>query len=129
MQKIQKLIPDAVAVVKEAFKNGTTTEIDKNFNGYISSFGGSLIQSGLLPTLAFYSNQGGAQKERGKIINMLEKMLKVENLFENTIALANDRTKLKKRENDIKQALVALKLAMRPFIKSDQEVQKPKSNA
>ncbi len=125
MQKIQKLIPNAVKAVKEVLG----TNIDSNFKGYISSFGGSLIQSGLLPTLAFYSAKGGAQKERTQIIVLLEKMLEVERLFENTIALANDRTKLKKRENDIKQALVALKLAMRPFIKSDQEVQKPKSNA
>jgi CRISPR-associated protein Cmr5 len=57
MKEIQKLFPYATdAVRKYLVDKKTPGEVDKEYKGYVASFGASVITAGLLPTLAFYTD-------------------------------------------------------------------------
>ncbi|MCS6935780.1 MAG: type III-B CRISPR module-associated protein Cmr5 [Chitinophagales bacterium] len=120
---IQKLIPAAIeAAEKHLVKDKI---ISSEFNGYISSFGASIISAGLLPTVIFYSQKGDSN-ERQKIIAALEEILRKHdyeniNLLNKTIELFkadNQQDKINRLTEKISDAAIALKLAIRIFPKS-----------
>ena len=61
----QYITNDLLDFITFEFKNkeGVVEAIPSNFKGYISSFGASIIQSGLIPTLAFYSQKENAEED------------------------------------------------------------------
>ena len=67
MRKIDKLIQQAIPII-------TTTEIaidgiiDKQFKGYVSSYGAAITQSGLLAATVFFENEDAdTEAKREKI--------------------------------------------------------------
>ncbi|MGC8866157.1 MAG: type III-B CRISPR module-associated protein Cmr5 [Bacteroidales bacterium] len=118
MKKLNELISIGIEVLKQEDK------INEKFDGYISSFGASLIYAGLLPTVIFYSRKGGAVEERQHIIEWIEKMLQKQKnngqfkLKEETISLynSNKAADIVKLTREVREAAVALKLALRVFI-------------
>jgi hypothetical protein len=110
---IEKRIPQAITVLREHFGDDP---IPKVYQGYISAFGVSLVQTDLLPTLAFFgsASQNG-DGDRSLISSMIAKTLGIEtngSLLDYAIS-HNDRASLKE---EIKEASVALKLSMRLFV-------------
>ncbi|MBN1222390.1 MAG: hypothetical protein JXB23_04035, partial [Candidatus Aminicenantes bacterium] len=76
-------------------KDGDTYE--QEYGGRIASFGPSVILSGLLPTVAFYSKD----EERGKVMKAIMKTINLdsrENLLQYLAPLINDKAELKKEE-------------------------------
>ena len=105
-KRIENYIPSALNALEEVgiVKNG---EFPKEYNGYISSFGASIRQAGLLATILFYNaEESGATGDRKKIIKAIEKIIDVNNL----------QNHLDKKAQ-IEDAAVALKLAIRTFKK------------
>ena len=96
-------------------------KVAKEYKGYISSMGASIIQSGLIPTLAFYSEKKSSGNEnsdadRTKILEIIQEILKKDKtLFELAIDLKTDSQKLRKLQRDILNVSIALKLALRTF--------------
>lgn len=152
MKKTEKLLPSAI----DAAKKYITTDdeklsVPKQFKGYISSFGASVIQSGLMPTLAFYSDAKKAKGDRSLLIPALIFMLFKNEKYsinvdvQNTLeALEMDKEKdLKSRihiffnwlletnkanpellRNELMDASIALKLALRIFREVDTDKNK-----
>lgn len=123
---IQKIIPAAIdAAQKYLVENG---KISSEFNGYISSFGASIISAGLLPSVIFYSQKGDSN-ERQKIIAALETILRKHdypsiNLLKKTEELFranNQQAELNRLTEKISEAAIALKLAIRTFPKYKKE--------
>jgi len=129
MKTINKLLPLAIEVAKEKLvKDG---KIDAKMNGYFSSFGASILSAGILPTVIFYNQ---AEKEKAKIITALNEMcLKKDKLSNDTNtlpqyleSLIEEKDNVYKMkvveltaiENFVKDACVALKLAIRIFPKA-----------
>ncbi len=113
MNKVEKYIPRALEAVKEkiASKDG---KVAKEYNGYISSFGASIRQAGILPTVLFFENRNASsQQDRSKVLRAIEYILSVEEGRIKDVALA--------RKKDIETAAVALKLAIRTFKLEGQE--------
>jgi len=135
-KRVEKYIPDALEVLDGAFRN-SVYEIDPNFpkdalpkeyNGYISAFGASLIQSGLKPTIAVYENQSSNTDKIKKLLTLaiLEIMRKEDNqnysitesfdmndsLLRYILNSNEDEEIIKSRIKDI---AVAIKLAIRTF--------------
>ncbi len=139
MKNIQKYIPGAIEVAeKHLAKNG---KISEKMNGYISSFGASVISAGLLPTLVFFS-QKGESEGREKLVKVLEALLKkegmlnsdeqllkkvkdlvkpVDNTTDKVAQEAQNKAELNKLTDDIYRLIVALKLAIRIFPKSKKQ--------
>lgn len=98
--------------------------IDSTFKSYISSFGGSIIQSGLMGTLMTFE----ANANKAKIINALFALYNTN--FPNATIVNNNqpyykviksKTDAEKKEirNKLIEMAVALKLAMRCFKTTD----------
>jgi len=117
-KNIEKYIPKAMEVLDENLENGT---FPKEYNGYISSFGASVIQSGIKPTLALFENQNST--DRYKIIEFIFEVLKrYENINTNETSLL--RYFLNSQNQDILKIKImdisiALKLSLRTFKKGD----------
>ncbi|MCX6278546.1 MAG: hypothetical protein NT004_10655 [Bacteroidetes bacterium] len=131
MKRIQKLIPSAIEAVKEKKllkkdKTDGIERIDREFNGYISSFGASIISAGLLPSIIFYSQKGDSASDRHLVINCIEFILQRQygltgSLLEKVRVLfttASNRAEISRWTDNISDAAVALKLAIRIFPKT-----------
>ena len=115
---IEKYIPKAMRVLKEEFTNGS---IPSAYNGYISSFGASVMQSGLLPTLALFEKKDAPTKEdKSKLTELILKILnensKYNTLLEYVLDSQDDKFYLKQKILDI---TIALKLSIRTFTLKD----------
>lgn len=113
MNKVEEYIPKALEAVKEkiASKDG---KVAKEYNGYISSFGASIRQAGILPTVLFFENRNaGSQEDRSKVLRAIEYILGIGEGQIRDVAL--------KKKKDIEAAAVALKLALRTFKLEGQE--------
>jgi len=64
--KLQRLIPHARKAIKD-LEIENDGQVPSVFRGYFSSFGASLVQAGLIPTVIFYEGEGGAQGDRYKV--------------------------------------------------------------
>ena len=125
--KLDILVLFAMQELKEneLFKDSLNA-VPKEYKGYVSSFGPSVIQSGLLPTIMFYENSKSAVKGGKKeILNILSGILKKTGKYKNMSnsltlkELTMDKIKNKAEYddlvNDVLDAYTALKLSMRTF--------------
>lgn len=112
-RRIENYIPKAIELLNKEFPEG---KIASAYNGYISSFGASIIQSGLKPTLAVFENTNASTKEDKNYLSFLILKL-LPNSQGNSLlkfVLANkDKEELLKEE--ILDIAVALKLSIRTF--------------
>jgi len=118
-KRVEEYIPKALNVLEQEFKNGV---IPKAYNGYISSFGASIIQSGLKPTLALFENQqANTEYNRGVltelILKILDKNTQETSLLKYVINNGNEDL-LKEKIIDI---AIAIKLSIRTFKLEDKK--------
>ena len=109
---IENYIPEAMKVLDETYTNGV---IPSAYNGYISSFGASVMQSGLKPTLALFENKNSATKENKEyltkiILKVLDKKTNETSLLR--YVLNGNEALLKDKIMDIS---IAIKLSIRTF--------------
>ena len=105
-KRIEAYIPKALEAIKELNIADASGEVPKQFNGYISSFGASIRQAGLLATVLFYGEKGGAEKDRQNVVKAIEKIIAKD---------IQQNIKDKKLKSEVEDAAVALKLAIRTF--------------
>ena len=113
-KSIENFIPKAMEVLNDTFRDG---EIPSSYNGYISSFGASVMQSGLKPTLALFENENANTKENKNlltsiILNILDKDASETSLLRYVLKNKNDESYIKKQIMDI---AIAIKLSIRTF--------------
>ena len=113
-KRIENYIPKALSVLDSEFP---TKIIPSAYNGYISSFGASVMQSGLKPTLALFENTQAQTKEDKSfltklILKILNPNAKETSLLRYVLSKPNEETLLK---NEILDISIALKLSIRTF--------------
>jgi len=67
-RNIEAYIPKVLEVLDRTFTEGV---VPSAYNGYISSFGASIMQSGLLPTLALFENTNASTKENKEYLSYI----------------------------------------------------------
>ena len=101
-----------------------SNEISKEYQSYISSFGASVMQSGLLPALYFNHNtESQSAKDRKKLMNVIYKTLqeKYRILHHNVpqerdlLEYAKNHPDLRKLQKEILDAATAVKLVIRTY--------------
>lgn len=127
---IENQIPIAIDLIDEFMKNNKFLkkddkeddkkfkEIPKEYKGYISNFGASIIQSGLVSTVAFFEADDSNSKSNKKVLTEL--ILKV--IYANKKIEWKEETLLKyvlnenkDVEEEVINATIAVKLGMRVF--------------
>lgn len=113
-KSIEQKIPKAMNVLDLTFKDGV---IPSSYNGYISSFGASIIQSGLEPTLALFENENASTLEKKQllpklILNILDENTTETSLLKYVLNRPNEKQYLKREILDI---AIAIKLCIRTF--------------
>lgn len=129
-KRIEKYFPAAIAAIKAVLQKGNdTNKISREYQGYISAFGASVMQMGLLPTLAVHADAGSdSAEDRRDLLKVLAHTLtgtssvpaelrsklehKEDQLFE--IAVHNRALQPALREH-LLDAAVAVKLCIRTF--------------
>ncbi len=105
-KRIEAYIPKALEAIETLSISNKDGEVAKQFNGYISSFGASIRQAGLLATSLFYGEKGGAEEERQKVVQAIEEIIgkSIQQNIED-----------KNLKSEVEDAAVALKLAIRTY--------------
>ncbi len=109
---IEGYITKAIEVLESRFENGV---IPSSYNGYISSFGASVIQSGLKPTLALFENENANTKEKKQLLPMIILQILDSNTNETSLlryVIHGNEALLKQKIMDIS---IAVKLSIRTF--------------
>jgi CRISPR-associated protein Cmr5 len=139
MKRLKNILPKAIQAIDIKIKSHNDS-VKKEYEGYFASFGASIIQSGLIPTLAFYSDGGDAERDttefrRNQFLqaimyildenskkNLLEYVLEqvytnfiYGNINYDFIRNKPDVKKMHKIQHDIIDASIALKLALRSY--------------
>ena len=114
--KSDKYLVAAIALLKTKPKGvfNDNGKVVKEMPGYISSFGSAVIQSGLLPAVALFSQEGGQGKSKKPLMNALAKLVN-QNKDTSLLELSIPREKDTQFRTEVTRAAVALKLAMRTF--------------
>jgi len=109
---IDKLIPKAMTELSKWSQNGV---IDKKYQGYLASFGPSVISSGLLQTVMFY----GGDNDKKRVNELLFKLIKddIDSSHSSMVEMLNENNNYKNYtvKNKILEANIACKLAIRTF--------------
>lgn len=134
-KKTNDLIPEALIAIDSSgmAENGV---VDKEYKGYISSMGAGIIQSGLIATIVFYSNESsGVNSKRIKLLKAIRILiapqeendllnyiiLKVKPVNKNDFEISSlNPSGINKLEEEISNALIVLKLVLRTFKKREQ---------
>ena len=113
-KRIESYIPKAIEVLQEEFSDGI---VPSAYNGYISSFGASIIQSGLLPTLALYENTNANTKESKEYLSYI--IVRILTQKKDDISLLHYVLNSKEDTNYLKELIldiaIAIKLSIRTF--------------
>ncbi len=118
-------ISSAVKALKKYGVVDDRNQYEKQFNGYISSFGAAIRLSGLLPAVVFYCDDSGAEAKRSELLLVLMEMLNSKEELYKPIdmyraveeSLKDKRHSALLLEKQIIQKAVAVKLALRLFEK------------
>ena len=131
-KKVEKYFPCILKKVKEEFEREINSSgIPSEYKGYISTFGAMVIQNGLIPALAYFEKTDANEKgNRKKIANIVKEFLKVKGdiriddkkklcqyLADEVQTKRMSKDKLREIENKVIDVSIALKLALRTFLK------------
>ena len=110
---INQEIKVAYDALKESAIADSNNTIVKTFRGQISTFGAAVSMGSLLPAIAFFSEKGGSDVDRTKLLDAIIKILqntnktKEKNLYDYVLNNPEDECK-----EEILNAAIALKLSM-----------------
>jgi len=118
-KRIDKYLPVAIEIIRDVEIADENGHVKNEFNGYFSSFGASIIQSGLKPALAFFSNENSeTAKQKAKIPKAIYKLVIDKDIEPEANALLLyiiNENKEKELLPKILDASIALKLALRTY--------------
>ncbi|BDU50899.1 type III-B CRISPR module-associated protein Cmr5 [Haliovirga abyssi] len=135
---IENLISKAMELLEKEFDIKNKGGVPKELKGYISNFGASIIQSGLIPAVAFYERKETSKTDnvainRKKLMRIIgnligydlkSKEIKTEKNSKDDILLEelikNNGTDAKIKKKDIINASIAVKLAIRVYKQIDE---------
>ncbi|MBU5593309.1 type III-B CRISPR module-associated protein Cmr5 [Clostridium sp. MSJ-4] len=129
-REIEEQIPIAIDSINEFINNELFYKKDdksfglipKEYNGYISNFGASIIQSGLISTVAFFESEKSNSNSDKRVLTKLilqviqeYKKLQVKDVESLLGYVLDNKNIAEEIEEEIINATIAIKLAIRVF--------------
>ncbi|MEM6525876.1 MAG: type III-B CRISPR module-associated protein Cmr5 [Bacteroidota bacterium] len=118
-QKIDNLIPIAFRAVED--KLATNGQVSRQYNGYIASFGASVVQSGMMAALVFnHREESRSEQDRKALMDAIfevTKSLEEHQVIEPSLLdfYRNKLTDKRRLKLNIMDAAAAIKLVIRTF--------------
>ena len=109
---IDELIPKAVEKLNTLGKDG---KIDKVYQGYLASFGPTVISSGLLRSVMFYSGDEKKNKVIKIMYDLIRNDIETDKTTMKDMLNENNNYKNYRIKNRILEANIACKLSIRTF--------------
>jgi len=130
-----KILEEENGVAKEIFKTiGGEKKIISEYKGYMSSIGPSVVQAGLIKTLAAFIKKGGGEEDKTITCELIKTLLKNDGYYtseeyrQNLLEIITARQKkdnttlFRLREEDrILEAITAYKLVFDTYAKYDKK--------
>lgn len=124
-EMIIKAIPilKTVGIVKKDEKKNAQKYILKSFRSQISSFGAAVEMGSLLSAVAFFSNKGGSDTDRPKLMQAIYMLITntEENCNEKALLVYVKDNNTAETKRNVIDAAVALKLAMNTYELRDKD--------
>lgn len=113
-------ITKAISIIKSTgIANSGLTTVPRQFTGYVSSFGASVIHSGLIPTVIFFEDENANPEEkRHLLIDAIKSFLGITPALSAHL-LTLPEAELFGIEEEILEAAQIIKLALRTFKKAE----------
>lgn len=115
MKQINKLLNPAETALRTTAILSPDNKVKDVFKGYVAGFGPAVINSGVIPAIAFYLED----KEKAKVIEAIAKTLDPNNtgtkLFKSCLAQESNNAALSLLKEKIVNASIALKIMMRTY--------------
>ncbi len=112
-KNVEAYIPKALEVLLTHYPKKV---IPSAYNGYISSFGASIIQSGLLPTLALFENTNSKTAQEKKLLtDIILNILSEEYQPKSLLRYVLEQKDVYKAKQEIINISIAIKLTIRTF--------------
>ena len=126
MKNIEKILPLAIKAINKFIVIGNNT-VPKEFKGYIASFGASIIQSGVKPSLAFYSQAKDSKGDRSFLIPALVFVLIEEGILNpDNKKILTEMNKIEENPKHLKKEMYSLIEELFLFIDKDTSFAKKK---
>ena len=132
-KKVEGYISKAIEYVEDEFKECKEKGLPKELHGYISNFGASIIQSGLIPAVAFYERVETTKNDkvainRRKLMKIIFKLIDENECEEKKLLieyLVNTKkyqdSKDYKIKSNIIHSAIAIKLVIRLYEQRDND--------
>lgn len=131
-EMIIKAIPilEKVGIVKIDKKKNNQEYIEKSFRSQISSFGAAVEMGSLLSAVAFFSNKGGSDTDRPKLMQAIYMLITntKENCDEKALLMYVKDNNTAETKRNVIDAAVALKLAMNAYELRDKDDKRNKED-
>lgn len=131
-EMIIKAIPilEKVGIVKIDKKKNNQEYIEKSFRSQISSFGAAVEMGSLLSAVAFFSNKGGSDTDRPKLMQAIYMLITntEENCNEKALLVYVKDNNTAETKRNVIDAAVALKLAMNAYELRDKDDKRNKED-
>lgn len=131
-EMIIKAIPilKTVGIVKKDEKKNDQKYILKSFRSQISSFGAAVEMGSLLSAVAFFSNKGGSDTDRPKLMQAIYMLITntEENCNEKALLVYVKDNNTAETKRNVIDAAVALKLAMNAYELRDKDDKRNKED-
>lgn len=120
---VESLMPKAIETVQNILLN-EAGKVQKEYKGYIASFGASIIQSGLITAIAFYENTDSQVGDKRRLL--MKAILRLidedafnintpDNQYRLLDCVLSNQDNYRELEDKIINASIAIKLAMRTY--------------
>jgi CRISPR-associated protein Cmr5 len=121
MKSVNKYLEKADKAIKDS-NIAEKNKIPKAYKGAVSSFGASIIMSGLVPTIQFYmADSERRDSDSKKIVEAIARIIYsesthfAEKLKDDVMSKINNRAELNSLKKKIIDAAIALKIMMRSY--------------
>ena len=127
MKTVNNYLKKADQAIKDT-QIAVNGKIPTAYKGAVSSFGASIVMSGLVPTIQFYL--GNSERKEADTMKILEAIARVvytdgactaERMKTEIMANINNRVEMNKHKKKITDAAIALKIMMRSYQFSDDD--------
>lgn len=128
-QKVEELFPIVMETLKRVEIVNEQNQVPKEYNGYIASFGASIIQSGILPAIAFFErNTQNTEQDKKRLMTAILYVLDSQLENQENKKLLDYVLSRYNNLDEIEEKILYISVAMKLVLRTYEQVEENKEN-